>query len=344
MGMSTACKVIIGIVVGLVAAGGIVVIVLAATGQFSSSSSCNAPSYTPTCTATSNISVKCLTPSVNFTAGSGTTQFTIKTNNVPAHAMDGGSAYPVCPTEFMETFTIPTKNPCAANQYHNGTSCANLNPAAVQPTFKDMGIIGLPPTKAKHWSATNVPTSVAAYDPLPAECGDVAAHNCRDTYTGQKRFSVLDVQRLSKAGTTVTYDDGSKLNLALDSYNAHVQPQGGASTKDSTTGIYHYHGTPKWDDGTYADYVIGYGFDGFPIMGRGSKLKTGAVAKSNYVEATDSGKYHMSYTYNSGNGGNLDAMNGGTVTIDGADTYAYFSTAKYPYVMRNFHGAYTQPS
>ena len=116
----------------------------------------------------------------------------------------------------------------------------------------------------------------------------------------------------------------------------------GPSTNPSTAtyGNYHYHGAPTWDDGTYSGYIIGYAKDGFPIMGRGSLLASGATSTSSYsLLSGKDGRYHMDYAYSSSTG-TLDAFNGGTVIIGGVSTYAYFSTSGYPYYIRNFHGVY----
>merc|ERR1712124_208691 len=97
------------------------------------------------------------------------------------------------------------------------------------------------------------------------------------------------------------------------------------------------------DNGTYADYVIGYAKDGVPIMGRNTALASGSTATTSYrlrTDASQTGMYHMDYEYVSGLG-TLDEFNGGQVTIDGASTYAYVSTSGYPYIFRNFHGQYT---
>ena len=56
-----------------------------------------------------------------------------------------------------------------------------------------------------------------SYDPLPAECADRNAHECDSSYSGTKRFSVVDVQRLEDTGTDVTYDNTDNLNISLDS-------------------------------------------------------------------------------------------------------------------------------
>ena len=56
------------------------------------------------------------------------------------------------------------------------------------------------------------------------------AHQCTNSYSGQQRYSVYDIQKLTNAGTTVTYASGTSagqtVNVSLDSYNGHVQPQG----------------------------------------------------------------------------------------------------------------------
>ena len=76
-------------------------------------------------------------------------------------------------------------------------------------------------------------------------------------------------------------------------------------------------------------------------MGKNSKLATGATASSSYsLKSGETGVYHMDYEYSSGTG-TLDEFNGGMATIDGVSTYAYFSTAGYPYLFRNFHGSYS---
>lgn len=150
----------------------------------------------------------------------------------------------------------------------------------------------------------------------------------------------MDVQRLSEAGTTVAYDDGTVLNLGIDEFNSHVQPQGGGKPEDATGGLYHYHGYPGWDDGDYADYVIGYAKDGVPIMGRETELANGNQASSSYkLRSGKNGAFHMDYEYVSGRG-SLDEFNGGMVMIDGEEVYAYCSTSGYPYLFRNFHGEY----
>ena len=349
-------KIIIGIVLGLVLIGGITVGILAAAGVFSSDDTpsttttattattvflpnltCLACSTASGCVAVSGTTNTCNLPSVTFTTGSGTTQFTITSNNWPCHALAGNNGnYVNCPTEYTNTSTIPTVTPCSTGQYYdqNFSSCATYA-HTTQPYFGAVGVFGRVATKSAGWSTTNVPQEVVSYDPVPAECGDETAHNCGASYQGHFRYSVPDVVRILAEGRSVTYDSGSSAGestgLGLDSFNGHVQPQG-------NYGIYHYHAPPSWDDGTYADYVIGYAYDGYPIMGKNSKLTDGNTAIANYNWYSFDGRYVYNYRYSAYEGGNLDELNGGMFTIDGVSTWAYASTSKYPYCIRNFKG------
>jgi len=73
---------------------------------------------------------------------------------------------------------------------------------------------------------------------------------------------------LKAAGTTIYFDDVTELTLGVDSMNGHDQP---TDIQSPTYGDYHYHAFAGWDDGTYANYVVGYGMDGVPIMGMNSE-------------------------------------------------------------------------
>ena len=260
-------------------------------------------------------------------------------NNYPCHTMQGTSIYVVCPSVFEESITFPTASLCPTGYYHDGTNCRLFNWSSVQPAFGDVGFLGRSANKNMHWSSTNKPMEGVSYDPLPAECADRNAHECDSSYSGTKRFSVVDVQRLEEADTNIQYDNLTDLNVGLDPQNAHVQPGGSQNPSEATHGAYHYHGYPEWDNGDYADYIIGYAKDGVPIMGRNSKLANGQTASSSYaLRDGQDGRYHMDYEYKGT--GTLDEFNGGLVTIDGTSTYAYFSTSTYPYLFRNFHGDY----
>ena len=75
-------------------------------------------------------------------------------------------------------------------------------------------------------------------------------------------------------------------------------------------------------------------------MGFNSTLASGSKATSSYQLLTNkTGEFHMDYEFLNGTG-TLDEFNGGLAIIDGNSTYAYFSTAEYPYLFRNFHGEY----
>jgi len=271
-------------------------------------------------------------------SGTGGGSFSMTTNNYPCHDMPGGSTYVVCPTTVNESFSFPSPSLCSSGQYANGSSCRSFTWSTVQPSFGDAGVLGRPGTKSAHWSSSNKPIELVTYDPLPAECADETAHQCSSGYSGDKRFSVIDIQRLNDAGGRITYDDGDTVNVSIDSFNAHVQPQGSTNPSSATAGLYHYHGPPSWDNGSFADYVIGYALDGVPFMGRGTKLTSGSTGTSSYnLRSGRTGEYHMDYEYVSGSG-TLDEFNGGTVTIGGVSTYAYVATSDYPYLFRNFHG------
>ena len=258
--------------------------------------------------------------------------------------MDGEDIYASCPTSFSETRSIPIPNLCGDDRYYHIGGCQpyHKNYAdLVQPHFGDAGILGRPPIKSSHWRASNLPIEAVTYDPLPAECADREAHTCDDGYQGDYRFSVVDIQRLNDKGDTVKYTDGpsagSKVNVAIDDYIGHVQPLG--DERNPVGGIYHYHGPPGWDDGDYADYVIGYALDGVPIMAMRSLMSNGKLAKSSYnLKKGATGAYHFDYEFTAY--GNLDQFNGGYAIIDGVETYAYFTTEDYPYIFRNFHGVY----
>ena len=166
---------------------------------------------------------------------------------------------------------------------------------------------------------------------------------CGSDYTGDLRFSVMDIQRINDAGGNVVDQDGQPVNLAIDSFNAHVQPGGSQNPNEATYGVYHYHANPGWDNGDYADFVIGYAQDGIPFMGINSTLASGSRATSSYQLRTNkTGEFHMDYEFIDGLG-TLDEFNGGLSIIDGNSTYAYYATVDYPYLFRNFHGEYAQP-
>lgn len=137
------------------------------------------------------------------------------------------------------------------------------------------------------------------------------------------------------------YDPMFKANgFAVDSHNAHAQPDG----------TYHYHGSPLalFDDSTTNDSpVIGFAADGFPIFGSNfDDQGTIRKAQSSYRLKSGSrpsgagepggvydGAYRDDYEYVEGLG-DLDECNG--MTVNGA--YGYYITQSYPYVLACFSG------
>lgn len=140
-----------------------------------------------------------------------------------------------------------------------------------------------------------------------------------------------------------------KVDLGLDDYNAHVQPDGS----------YHYHGVPlklvrRWSPQAHSP-LIGYAADGFPIYilfgyhnpsGGGSgvrPLRASYRIKSGTRPDGPGGQYDgtfvADYEYVPGLG-DLDEANGReTVTPEyPRGTYAYFLTDAFPFIPRYFAG------
>jgi hypothetical protein len=143
---------------------------------------------------------------------------------------------------------------------------------------------------------------------------------------------------------------GGKLNLGLDSHNAHVQP----------TGAYHYHGVPN---GLVANLggdqsrmrLIGWAADGFPIytsrahgaaMDPKSPLKQ--MRSSWQLKKADraggpggkpDGAFTADFEFVPGSG-ELDECNGrfGVTPEFPSGTYYYCVTAEFPFVTRFFKG------
>ena len=137
------------------------------------------------------------------------------------------------------------------------------------------------------------------------------------------------------------YDPMHEANgFAVDSHNAHAQPDG----------TYHYHGSPLalFDDSDNQDSpVVGFAADGFPIFGsyfddQGNirkalssyRLKSGTrPSGTGDPGGTYDGAFRDDYEYIEGVG-DLDECNG--MTKDGV--YGYYITESYPYVLACFSG------
>lgn len=315
----------------------------------------------------------------------------IITNSIPNHPMDGTFStedcgrdnpciYATCPSEQSDDFKLPldsltmqndntttfTIKTCDDGEYFDfrntegeGRKCIDISENPHRAQFQALGVVGRP-TGDGHWSSTNKPQEIIDYDPTPAECWDVAAHDCVGEYDNKDpkaekyseyRYNIYGANQWDNTKGQLKYEDGTDMDVDVDAYNAHVQPDG----------AYHYHPPLVWDmNGDYADKVIGYLYDGIPIMGTGSKVLTddGEVeATSSYIinedwsDIKESGYacpssddipktpggdgeqalFHSCYKFEEG-AGNLDRYNGGiSPALD--DKYAYFATGKqYPYL------------
>lgn len=142
---------------------------------------------------------------------------------------------------------------------------------------------------------------------------------------------------------------GGACKLGLDTYNAHVQPDGS----------YHYHGIPTGilasEGGRSVPALIGWAADGFPIYGPYGYSKseqTSAVKKlkSSYRIKSGTrpsgpgerynGKFTQDWAYVAG-AGDLDQCNGRVaVTPEYPNgTYHYVLTDSFPYIPRCWMGA-----
>ncbi len=141
-----------------------------------------------------------------------------------------------------------------------------------------------------------------------------------------------------------------KLNLGLDTNNAHVQPNG----------AYHYHGIPTGlirmlGGNDKRMLLVGYAADGFPIYAPRchkdandshselDKMKSSYRLKNGVRSGEPGGKFDGTFVedweYVAGSG-NLDECNGRTgVTPEYPDgTYYYVLTEEFPFIPRLFRG------
>ncbi|MFK7788945.1 MAG: YHYH protein [Phycisphaeraceae bacterium] len=146
-----------------------------------------------------------------------------------------------------------------------------------------------------------------------------------------------------------------KINLGIDSSNAHVQP----------SGSYHYHGIPKGlvtrlekERGRPAMVLVGYAADGFPVyseyahedaddaasklrkMKPSFRLKEGTrPGGDDAPDGKYDGTYNQDFEYVAGLG-DLDECNGrtGVTPEHPAGTYYYVLTEGFPMIPRAFRG------
>jgi len=140
-----------------------------------------------------------------------------------------------------------------------------------------------------------------------------------------------------------------KINLGLDSNNAHVQP----------TGAYHYHGLPTGlirhlNIGRRMQ-LLGYAADGFPVYNQYGyadphnakstleKVRSSYQLKSGTRPGGPGGRYDgtfvQDYEYVKGSG-DLDQCNGrfGVTSEYPNGTYHYYLTESFPFVPRYYRG------
>ena len=140
-----------------------------------------------------------------------------------------------------------------------------------------------------------------------------------------------------------------KINLGLDSNNAHVQP----------TGAYHYHGLPTGlirhlNIGRRMQ-LLGYAADGFPVYNQYGyadphnakstleKVRSSYQLKSGTRPGGPGGRYDgtfvQDYEYVKGSG-DLDQCNGrfGVTSEYPSGTYHYYLTEIFPFVPRYYRG------
>jgi hypothetical protein len=144
-----------------------------------------------------------------------------------------------------------------------------------------------------------------------------------------------------------------KINLGVDSSNAHVQP----------TGAYHYHGLPLGmieHRGQKADQLVllGYAADGFPIYGQWGhsdpkdansplkKLRSSYQLRKGERPGDGQGPggeydgtFNQDWEFVAGSG-DLDECNGrvGVTAEYPAGTYHYVITDSFPFISRYFRG------
>jgi hypothetical protein len=127
-----------------------------------------------------------------------------------------------------------------------------------------------------------------------------------------------------------------KVNLGIDSNNAHVQPNG----------AYHYHGLPQGLIRKRGDsskmLLIGYAADGFPIYfepGARSSYRVKSGTRTSGPGGAYDGTFVEDWEYRAGSG-DLDECNGRTsATPENPDgIYHYVVTAQFPFVPRFYRG------
>jgi hypothetical protein len=257
-------------------------------------------------------------------------------------------------------------------------SDGDLTDVAMQ--FWVIGVVGRLYTPNKHWSRNYTPEEIVIVEPGPAGCGGnsdatevLTAIDCGQTWDNtwvyqdeNGAFTETDsITDVSDTALWYAYKPGyyyryhlpyvnenmtdSLAGFQMDSYGGHVQPDGD----------WHVHLATMFIDSSFNDCVVGYAFDGTPIIGGSDSTVYNEDGSESYSvtsswrqrtsdEYTDtyaldgSGYYHYDYIFDEGSG-TLDQFNGGYAMFENSDGdieyhYAYFITSTYPVWPRNLRG------
>lgn len=117
------------------------------------------------------------------------------------------------------------------------------------------------------------------------------------------------------------WSDANAIGL-LDGCNGHVSPHG----------HYHYHGAPAcpFEGEMWEDEVIGYAFDGFPIIQDSAQSSSWQLTDPGLEPAWERNTFVE-------NSGTLDQCNG-REDPESEDEYAYIATADFPYNLGCYAG------
>ena len=247
--------------------------------------------------------------------------------------------------------------------------------------FWVIGIAGRFYSPNKHWSSRSPPREMIIIEPGPAGCGGyddpteiLTATSCAQSWDTmwvykdendnfRKTDSIINIPQNTaqwfayKPGYYYRYhlpyvSENMTISLRgfeMDIYGGHVQPDGD----------WHLHLATMFTDASFDNCVVGYAFDGTPIIGginstvynedgTQSFIASSSWRKRTSDEYTDtyalngSGYYHYDYIYENGSG-SLDQFNGGYAKFKypgGVNEYqyAYFITTTYPVWPRNIRG------
>ena len=247
--------------------------------------------------------------------------------------------------------------------------------------FWVIGVVGRFYSPNKHWSTQSTPREIVIVEPGPAGCGGyddptqiVTANSCAQSWDTRwvyqdengnfnKTNSIINIPQDTaqwfayKPGYYYRYHlphisenmTNSLRGFEMDAYGGHVQ----------SDGDWHVHLTTMFTDASFDNCVVGYAFDGTPIIGGTNSIvynedgtqsftvssswrrRTTSEYTETYARNGD-GYYHYDYIFDNGTG-SLDQFNGGYAKFQypggvTAYQYAYFITPTYPVWPRNIRG------